>query len=334
MKEMDLEGQRLDSLVEAGPPPADSVVGSSEPSPIIERAGENFAVLKGRTLFGTLEIEGDDTYYCFYIQKKTTKTWVLTTRDIFELQAKEDRNAAVVAVLRSFNSGKLEGFGKTFLLTRLMTNLSTMVYLCVQSNNIDSAFMMKAEYTQASTGAFISFTATRGGGIYLKLDLAYEGFKLSLDVYDRTLPFSIPKLVSVQDNKNKAAIVANLGIKTAATLFRTMGERLDWYKRKNYVLIDSDEKFNEMMLNFLKDVQEAANNHKAVLVGLDTETTGLNMYDLSPQNPLRDSVVSIPFSWRDNEGYVICTDMYYFSNVEDESVYPLFTALHGATLRF
>lgn len=322
MKEMDLDKQRLDSLTEQDAPPP-----VPQQDSMIDRMSENFTVAKGRTLFGTLEIEGDDTYYCFYIQKKTTKTWILTQRNIFELTAKDERNAAVVAVLRSFNSGKLEGFGKTFLLTRLMTNLSTMVYLCVQSNNVDNAFMMKAEYTQQSTGAFIAFTATRGGGIYLKLDLAYEGFKLSLDVYDRALPVSIPKLTSVQDSKNKAAIVANLGIKTAATLFRTMGDRLEWYKRKNYILIDSNEKFNEMMLRFMKDVQEAANNNKAVLVGLDTETTGLNMYDLSSQNPLRDTVVSIPFSWKDDEGYVICTDMYYFSNVDDEVVYPLLTKL-------
>lgn len=328
LRDMDLDAQRVDSLTDAEPPSSSpsvsDVLGVSDD---IKDLGDGFTLTKGKTLSGTLEIEGDQTYYVFFVQKKTTKTWALTTRDIFELTSKEDKHNAIVAVLRSFNNGKLEGHGKTFLLTRLMTNLSTMVYLCAQSNAIDTGFLMSCEYTQEATGSFIKFTATRGGGVYLQLEMAYEGFRLALDGFDRALPFTIPKLSPVQDAKNKAAVVANLGIKTATTLFRVMGDRLDWYKKKNYKLIDTKEKFQQMVLEFMQAVQRAADNNKAVLVGLDTETTGLHMYDLSPDNPLRDNVVSIPFSWEDNTGYVICTDMYYFSNVESEDIYPLFTEL-------
>ena len=326
LKNMDLDAQRIDSLITAEPP--DNTSNDGGTGGIIDAdKGEPVSLSGGKSLSGTLEIEGDDTYYAFYIQKKTAKTWVLTTRDVYDMSDKDDKQRAIVAVLRSFNNGRLEGYGKTHLLTRLMTNLSTMVYLSAQSNAIDTLFVMTCEYEQEATGAFINFTATKGGGVYLKLAMAYEGFKLDLDVYDRKMPFRIPKLEPVQDNKSKAAVVANLGIKTAATLFRTMGDRLNWYKRKRYELIDSKEKFERMMLSFLTTVQNAADNNKAVLVGLDTETTGLHMYDLTIDNPLRDSVVAIPFSWEDDTGFLICTDMYYFSNIESEDVYPLFTTL-------
>lgn len=278
-----------------------------------------------KTLFGTLEVEGDGIYYAFLTQARTKKTWILTDQEVFNATAKSSDH--VVAMLRSFSTGRLEGYGKTFLLTRLMSNISTMTYQCVNSGNVSSGFFMTAEYSQPSTGNFISFTTTAGGQTYDKLELVYEGFKLSLSPFRNKLPFALPKLSPVQDSKSKAAVVANLGIKTAASLFRQMGERLDWFKKKKYTLIDTKEKFEEMMVNFMNSVQTAHDNSLSVLVGLDTETTGLNMYDLQPDNPYRDSIVCIPFAWEDNKAYVICTDMYYFSNVSDEMVYPLFQKL-------
>lgn len=286
-------------------------------------------------LFGTLEIEGDDIYYTFLSQKRSMNVWVLTTRDIFEATNNEDKASKIVAVLRAYNTGRLEGCGKTFLLTRLMYNISTMMYLCANHTQMEQNFFsMKGEYAQEQTKSFISFTATGGGRVFIKLDLAYEGFKLSLDQYNRDIPVKIPKLYPVQDPKSKAAVVANLGVKTAASLFRQMGDRLDWYKKKNYKLIDMNEKFEQMMLDFLRAVQRANVNNKTVLIGLDTETTGLNMLNLSPTNPLRDAIVSIPFAWEDDKAFVICTDMYYFSNVDDEQVYPLFAKLFSRNADF
>ena len=315
MNEMDLEHQRVESLT------------SEEALPAIDFTKVETGLGTETTLFGTLEIDGVGIFSIFYIQKKSTKTWVLAEREILGITEKEARNAALVAVLRSFNSGQLKGWGKVQLLTRLMTNLSTMVYMCVQHNTVETSFFMKASYTQEATGSYISFTATRNGGFYRQLELAYEGYRLNVDLFNRSLPFTIPTLSPTTDAKSKAAVVANLGIKTAATLFRVMGDRLNWFKKKDYRLIDSKELFEEMMLAFLTDVQAAADSGKAVLVGLDTETTGLNMYDLSPSNPMRDAVVAIPFSWKDNTGYLICTDMFYFSNVDDDDIYPLFTKL-------
>lgn len=277
-------------------------------------------------LLGTLEIDGVGIFTCHYAHTRVQTTWSLFENTVFDADlTKEERQNCLVAVIRAKNNGTLTGYGKTYLLTRLMDNISAMMYKCVNLSSIQTGFLTSGEYSD-QYGNFIQFEFWMGGA-YKGLSLAYEGFRLTLTRYGGKYPVRMPTLEPVQDNKSKAAVVANLGVKTAEALFRSMGDRLNWYKAKNYILIDSTDKFKDMMLNFLNDVQKAHNEGKRVLVGLDTETTGLNMLDLSSDNPLRDVIVSIPFAWKDNEAYVICTDMYYFSNVDDDAVYPLFQLL-------
>lgn len=277
-------------------------------------------------MLGTLEIDGVGIFTAFYARSRNQTTWVLMETSIFdeELSATE-KQKRIVAVLQSKNNGTLTGYGKTYYLTRLLDNISAMMYKCVNLSEVQNGFFTTGEYSDQQ-GSYIQFQAWTGGA-YRKLALAYEGFRLDMTSFGRSLQVKLPKLEPVQDNKSKAAIVANLGVKTAAALMRRMGDRLAWFKNKNYILIDTKEKFQDMMLRFLQDVQTAYNNNKRVLTGIDTETTGLNMLNLSKDNPLRDTIVSIPFAWKDGEAYVICTDMYYFSNVGDEEVYPLFNRL-------
>ncbi len=279
-----------------------------------------------RPLFGTLEIDGVGLFNILYNRNRNYTTWtLLETKVLDEGLTKEERQECLVAVLRSHTNGTITGYGKTFYLTRLLDDINAMMYKCVNLSEVKTGFFTSGEYTD-NQGNYIQFDAW-GGGAYHRLALAYEGFRLAITPFGGKIPVRTPDLAPVQDNKSKAAMVANLGVKTAAALMRTMGSRLDWFKKKRYTLIDTNEKFEAMMLAFLRDVQTAHDSNKRVLVGLDTETTGLNMVNLSANNPLRDTIVSIPFAWKDNEAYVICTDMYYFSNVEDDRVYPLFQIL-------
>lgn len=277
-------------------------------------------------LLGTLEIDGVGIFSVLYARNRNYTTWTLMDQNVFnEGLTKEERQDCLVAVLRSHTNGTLTGYGKTYYLTRLLDNINAMMYKCVNLSEINTGFFTTGEYTDAQ-GNYIQFDSWLGGA-YRKLALAYEGFRLNITPFGGKIPVKTPTLEPVQDTKSKAAVVANLGVKTATALMRSMGDRLDWYKEKQYTLIDSKAKFQAMMLDFLKDVQRAHDTGKRVLVGLDTETTGLNVINLSKSNPMRDTIVSIPFAWRDNEAYVICTDMYYFSNVEDDEVYPLFNTL-------
>lgn len=280
-------------------------------------------------LFGTLEIEGVGEYYLFLSQRRSFKCWTLTDKSIFESADRKANASKIEAILKVSQTGRMEGYGKTFLLTRLMVAISSATYIAINSSadRNTNTFIQRLTYTSEQRDVHLSYKTLGSGSAYLNLEMVYDGFRMSLDRFNGKYPYVMPALAPVQDVRTKAAIVTNLGVKTASALFRKMGDRLAWYKSKNYKLIADNESFKQMMLRFLTDVQRASANNRSVLLGLDTETTGLNMLDLKPDNPLRDSIVAIPFGWKDNEAYVICTDMYYFSNVNDELIYPLFDKL-------
>lgn len=277
-------------------------------------------------LFGTLEIEGDRIYYVFVSQSKIRKTWYLIEREYFNEKKPVENGENITAVLRMHSSGVSEGLGKTHLITRLLENISLLTGRASQANQIKKGFFVTCEWQDGN--AYLNFQTYSSGSVYSRLQMAYEGFKLNLEAYGHAVPIRITKkFLPLEDDKTKAAMIAGLGVSTFSLLKQRNPGVFDWLEKKRYKLIDSNEKFREMMLEFLRDVQTAAQQQKTIVVGLDTETTGLNMVDLAPSNPYRDYVVAIPFSWKDDEGYVICTQMYYFGNVDEEEVYPLFDKL-------
>lgn len=279
-----------------------------------------------RNLYGTLEIEGVGSFYAFANQTPSRVTWTLTDTEVFTAQNPQEH---VEAILRVFNTGRMEGQGKTYLLTRLLDGINVMVGRAASAQTVTASFYVTGEYhSDNGDGSMIIFKALRSGSRYEQLDMVYEGFKLSVSLYARPFPFKVPtRMVTVEDDKTRAAMVAGLGVRTFSLLKRQRGKSLDWYIRKNYKLVQTNEEFKMMMLEYLHSVQDSYNNNTAVLTAIDTETTGLNMLQLSPSNPLRDYIVAIPFGWEKDKAYVICTEMYYFNNVDEDLVYRTFDKL-------
>lgn len=281
-------------------------------------------------LFGTLDIDGVGSYYCFATQSRTISTWSITEKTVYDEDVETGKPRGtkdVIAIIQTTTTGRMTGFGKTYLISRLLDTISTMVGRASSERQTTASFYVTADFKDEKTGSFISYKASMNGRIYFQLSLVHEGFRLSLDKYNGNPPYKLPKLLPIQDKKFASAMVAGLGVRTFALLRRQMGNALDWYDKKDYRLIQTNEEFRAMMLSFLRDVQEAHNNKTAVLAALDTETTGLNMLELQPGNPARDHVVAIPFGWKNDTAFVICTDMYYFNNVDENEIYPLFSLL-------
>lgn len=282
------------------------------------------------SLFGTLDIDGVGSYYCFASQSRTISTWSITEKTIFDedVETGKQRGAKdIVALIQTTTTGRMTGYGKTYLVSRLLETISTMVGRASSERQTAASFYVSADFKDDTTGSLITYKASMNGRVYYQLSLVHEGFHLSLDRYNGALPYKLPKLLPIQDKKFTSAMVAGLGVRTFALLRRQMGDALDWYDRKTYKLVQTNAEFRAMMLSFLHDVQEANEKNTAVLAALDTETTGLNMLELAPSNPAGDHVVAIPFGWRNDEAYVICTDMYYFNNVDEDEIYPLFSLL-------
>lgn len=95
--------------------------------------------------------------------------------------------------------------------------------------------------------------------------------------------------------------------KTLAELSAVM--KLDWLDTKDYRIINTMEGL-EWAISCIE---------KAPIIGVDTETTGLNICNLSNDNPLKDKIVGMSISWERNQGIYIPFEHVCFTNL-DKSV--------------
>lgn len=87
-------------------------------------------------------------------------------------------------------------------------------------------------------------------------------------------------------------------------------------KKKEYSVIDNIRSFEKNVMQPLADtLKECIANGEQLIFGLDTETDGLNIYELSKENPFKSKIVATPLSWKDNQGVVVFNDMEFFDNV-------------------
>lgn len=70
---------------------------------------------------------------------------------------------------------------------------------------------------------------------------------------------------------------------------------LSWLKYKDYKVITTKEEFRAAL-------KEMRRYH---LFAVDTETTGLNVFNLSPDNPIKDTIAGMSISWRRDQGIYI-----------------------------
>lgn len=86
---------------------------------------------------------------------------------------------------------------------------------------------------------------------------------------------------------------------------------LSWLNKKDYRVIQTEEE--------LQWVKCEMQSHR--LLGVDTETTGLNICSLSRDNPLRDELVGICISWERNQGVYLPVAHKRFENLDKRHVF-------------
>ncbi len=92
--------------------------------------------------------------------------------------------------------------------------------------------------------------------------------------------------------------------RTLAELMCTM--KLDWLARKNYSIVNTLDAFEEALVHI----------KVAQILGIDTETTGLNICDLSMDNPIKDKMVGMSISWERDQGIYIPFEHVLFNNLD------------------
>ena len=108
--------------------------------------------------------------------------------------------------------------------------------------------------------------------------------KLSDDIF-----FAPKEIVSEYETESQVEYKINSWEELSSSL------DLSWVEEKNYKCLQTLEEFK----NVLKELV------KAEYIAVDTETTGLNICDLSWDNPLKDRIVGMSLTWKKNQGVYI-----------------------------
>lgn len=162
-----------------------------------------------------------------------------------------------------------------------------------------------------------------------------NGLYTLLNVKSNTIAFELSPMSSslnlrglqYEELKNKkASKVLIAGLKKIT--FQDLSQKLDmtWYRangveQKKYRAITSNNEFEEkIMTPIVKKILECQEKGTVFDIAVDTETTGLYVYNLSDDNPVKDHCVAIPICWEFGKSFVIYTDMLHFSNADNEYV--------------
>lgn len=196
----------------------------------------------------------------------------------------------------------------------------------LESGELIHDFMAKDDYV------FLKYR--KCGGFIINLQYQATLMEIDFSSAEKYKFPSIKKLEPLMVQLNLEDVGSNLYYSNVKTIdyddvLRSMPDS-KWYCEdtpdgdtiyfKDYRCIKTVDEFEkEVILGLVKTIKKARDEGDLpVLVSVDTETTGLNVYNI-PSN-LQSRVVAIPFSYKDNCGLTIFTDMEYFNNISIEYV--------------
>ena len=302
-------------------------------------------------LVGEAKVSGA-VYYLAVKDSRTAHVYYLISKENLEVA---DGSAPVlmdVSALRKWYTNeyligslkKLKGSGtfKKFGSVETITNILD-AYRFVRSYTFDSKYVSEKEkdvncgiiserFTADDGKAYHSYVKENGRNLFLSF--SYGDVTVSLDSHS----FNFNPKLEYEDVPVLSQAQRKLSLATIATIrYDDLAEKLDmsWYKKdgvvvKNYRSVKTKKEFEEyVMTPIIRKLTVAQGSGKSVDIGFDTETTGLNVYDLSPDNPDKDHIVSAQVSWEDNQGVAVFLDMEHFGNVDTKYVMNRFQELFG-----
>lgn len=104
--------------------------------------------------------------------------------------------------------------------------------------------------------------------------------------------------------RDNSEIINSCRIKTLLQISQTMD--LSWVDKKDYRIIKTVEDL-QACIDEMNDYE---------FIAVDTETTGLNFHDISYDNPIRDSLVGICMSWKENQAIYIPISHVKIANIQ------------------
>lgn len=168
----------------------------------------------------------------------------------------------------------------------------------------------------------ITFNYSKEDEYYTKIEIHYAG----IEIYMEQAPFVLSEkafpLIEADRLYKKKILTKTIKDIDYSLLCDSLD--MSWYKKdgvlmKDYQSIESVRDFELKIITPLVDeILKKQSLNQELIVSIDTETTGLNVYNLDKNNPDKDHVVAIPITWTEDAGYVIFTDMEHFNNVDND----------------
>lgn len=168
-------------------------------------------------------------------------------------------------------------------------------------------------------------------GLYKYLRVSAKNVTVELSHVSYNLKLKGLLLEELKNQRKNQYLVSMLEKIDYEALCRVLD--MGWYRSdgkllKDYQSISSIEDFElKIMTPMVKGILNAQKEGRLFDVAIDTETTGLNVYNLSKDNPAKDHCVAIPVCWEFGHSFVIFTDMEHFPNVDGRYVVNRFCEL-------
>lgn len=302
-------------------------------------------------LYGSVNIGSDEMYLCLH-DTKPTETYLLISKhhvsDMPRVLKKEKLEHAVLGspnviptyfdlgyVLEGVKRTKVSGKVYEYRTVRVLETILQTISYCKTYHFLKDCITEDTEYQSlsdlvsefAASDNDVSFVFKKVNGFYEYLCARKGNIKIELHSSKKTIPVkTIPFKESTSAVKKKV-----LKASLVAITYEQLQQAIDlsWYEQggkvlKNYRSIKTKEEFEEFVMKPLAQAikkNQQSGKKSEVIIGLDTETTGTMICNLSWDNPVKDHCVAIPLSWEDNQAVTIFTDMEYFDSIPNEYVW-------------
>lgn len=293
-------------------------------------------------LIGTYVI-GNQQYFVNICRKKTTVTYTLfsknTKDDIYRNMMGEpmqdvtlqhyrvvERYADdryVIEILRkkiiSGDIYTISGRGCKILTKFIDTiNFATAYAFKPNTINYNEGDSLHKEFSAEDSENNIAFTYTRTNREYTSI--SYKDKSSVIELAETSFEYKSNEELVKYDRLDSEQLTAAT---VQAVTYDMLADKLDmsWYTRKKYKSVGTIDEFETLIMTpLVEEIEKCESLGTQLLLAIDTETTGLNVYELSHDNKFKDHCVAIPIAWEDDKAFVIFTDMLHFQSVSNEYV--------------
>lgn len=300
-------------------------------------------------LAGTLKMGADSYYVYMHDVKNSVTTLILSATHLDDTISTDTPKYPVIqnpmdlgllskkdfvegyllgGTIRLKTSNRVKVYGNQNLITRVNDKIYQAKSYKFTKAEIQSeknyAFMQSIIDEFHGVSPTLDFSYTYENNLLKAMHIVYSDFELTLNKVPFSLPIDKNSFTEISGVVKKKILLSDM----KDISFQDLADisDLSWYVedgiyKKDYRVIENIRDFElQVITPIVKKVLECQEKGIKLDITLDTETTGLNVYNLAKDNEDKHHVVAIPMSWDEDQGVTIFTDMEYFGNVDIDYV--------------